>query len=148
MLNAMEPKEFSAEHHGWLPGRSRIYSALTTGALFAGGLTYIGLVDPHRSSSIYPQCPFKMLTGLNCPGCGGLRMTHDLLHGDLAAAVVDNVYLLVGIPLFIAWVVYRRRTGRSVAPWAMGVTLVVSALVWLVIRNLPGFPLVPTIYSG
>ena len=25
-------------------------------------------------------------------------MTHDLLHGDLAAAVVDNVFLLVGLP--------------------------------------------------
>ncbi len=28
------------------------------------------------------------------PACGGLRMVHDVLHGDLAAAINDNVVLL------------------------------------------------------
>ena len=66
--------------------------------MLVGGLAYVGLGDPHRPDFVFPACPFKALTGWNCPGCGGLRMTHDLLHGDLAAAVVDNVFLLVGLP--------------------------------------------------
>ena len=83
--------------------------------LLAGALGYVGLVDPHNTNSVYPQCPFKWLTGWNCPFCGGLRMTHDLLHGDLVASINDNVFLLVGIPMLAGWVLMRRRRGQSVA---------------------------------
>ena len=116
--------------------------------LFAGALGYIGLVDPHDTKSVYPQCPFKMITGWNCPFCGGLRMTHDLLHGHLAASINDNIFLLVGIPLLIGWIVLRRRVGRSLLPVSAWVTIVVASFAWTVLRNLPGFPLVPTILSG
>ncbi|MGZ6777584.1 MAG: DUF2752 domain-containing protein, partial [Mycobacterium sp.] len=58
--------------------RARLYGALGAGALLGGGLTYIGLADPHTPGFVYPACPFKLLTGLNCPACGGLRMTHDV----------------------------------------------------------------------
>lgn len=69
----------------------------------SGALGYIGLADPHDPASIYPPCPFKWLTGWNCPFCGGLRMTHDLLHGDLWAAVHDNVFLLAAVPTLAAF---------------------------------------------
>ncbi|BBZ39284.1 DUF2752 domain-containing protein [Mycobacterium conspicuum] len=128
--------------------RTGRYAAVATGALFAGALGYIGLVDPHSTSSIYPGCPFKMLTGWNCPFCGGLRMTHDLLHGDLAASITDNVFLLVGIPVLIGWLLLRRRRGRKLPPVAVWVTVVVAAAAWTVLRNWPGFPLVPTILSS
>jgi Protein of unknown function (DUF2752) len=114
----------------------------------AGALGYVGLVDPHSKSSVYPVCPFKMLTGWNCPFCGGLRMTHDLLHGELAASINDNVFLLVGIPVLVGWVVLRRRLGKSPLPVPAVVAIVVAAIAWTVLRNLPGFPLVPTILSG
>ena len=111
-------------------------------------MTYIGLVDPHRPGSVFPPCMFKLITGWNCPGCGGLRMTHDLVHGDLAAAAVDNVFVLVGLPLLLAWVLGRRQTGRPpftpVVYWVVGITVVA----WTVVRNLPGFPLVPTMIGS
>jgi hypothetical protein len=116
---------------------------LGSGAVAVGGLGYIGLVDPHQPGSLYPGCPFKMLTGLNCPACGGLRMTHDLLHGDLAAAAADNIFLLVGLPLVALWWVWRRRIDRPAFPPAALVAVAVAALGWTVLRNLPGFPLVP-----
>jgi hypothetical protein len=131
--------------HG--PPRWRLYGTAGSGVLLAGALGYVGLVDPHSPSSVYPLCPFKMLTGWNCPFCGGLRMTHDLLHGDLAASINDNVFLLVGIPLLIGWLVLRRRLGRRPLPVAAVVTIVVAAIAWTVLRNLSGFPLVPTILS-
>ncbi len=130
-------------------GRGRLYAAAAaSGVLFAGALGYIGLVDPHDTTSVYPGCPFKMLTGWNCPFCGGLRMTHDLLHGDLAASINDNIYLLVGIPVLIGWIVLRRRLDRSPLPIPVWVTIVVATFAWTVLRNLPGFPLVPTILGG
>jgi hypothetical protein len=128
--------------------RHRLYTAAGTGALLAGALGYIGLVDPHNTHSAYPQCPFKWLTGWNCPFCGGLRMTHDLLHGDLMASINDNVFLLVGIPLLAGWVLIRRRHGKRSLPIPAGVCIAVTATLWTVVRNLPGFPLVPTILSG
>ncbi|CAN5441767.1 DUF2752 domain-containing protein [soil metagenome] len=128
--------------------RTTLYATVGSGALFAGALTYVGLVDPHRAGSLFPACPFKLVTGWDCPACGGLRMTHDLLHGDVAAAVVDNVFLLVGLPALLAWVLLRRSQGRRVMTTPVITLLAVSAVTWTVVRNLPGFPLVPTLLSG
>ncbi|MDH6193888.1 hypothetical protein M2272_000509 [Mycobacterium frederiksbergense] len=121
------------------------YKALAAGGLAAGALTYIGLADPHRPGFLFPGCLFKAITGWNCPACGGLRMTHDLLHGDLAAAVVDNVFALVGLPALAVWMLLRWRLGKKVFPMPAVVTVVVLLVVWTVVRNLPGFPLVPTL---
>ena len=124
--------------------RSRLYTGLAAGALGLGALAYVGLGNPHQPGSLFPPCPFKLLTGWNCPGCGGLRMTHDLLHGDVSAAVVDNVYLLIGLPLLAVWSLWRARRGRPVLSPVLLVMLIATATAWTVVRNLPGFPLVPT----
>ncbi|TGB42403.1 DUF2752 domain-containing protein [Mycolicibacterium peregrinum] len=121
------------------------YSLLAAGLLGAGALTYTGVADPHRPGFLFPGCPFKALTGLNCPACGGLRMTHDLLHGDVAAAVVDNVFALVGLPALMVWMLVRWRLGKALFPIPAVVTIVVALVLWTVVRNLPGFPLVPTL---
>lgn len=129
--------------------RARLYGALGAGgALLGGAMAYTGLADPHKPGFVFPACPFKLLTGLNCPACGGLRMTHDLLHGDLAAAVVDNIFLLVGLPTLLAWVLVRWRTGRPIFTAPVIAVIAVLAITWTVMRNLPGFPLVPTVLDG
>jgi hypothetical protein len=128
--------------------RKQLYTTLGTGAVLAGGLAYIGIGDPHRTDFLFPACPFKALTGLDCPGCGGLRMVHDLLHGDIAAAVVDNVFLLVGLPILATWLLVRWRQGKPVMNWPAIVIIVAAAVTWTVVRNLPGFPLVPTVLDG
>ena len=130
------------------PNRGRLYTALGTGAAAVGALAYIGIADPHRPNFLFPACPFQAATGLFCPGCGGLRMVHDVLNGDLSAAVVDNVVALIGLPLLLIWVLLRRQSGR---PWltpVSGAVIVAIAVAWTVVRNLPGFPLVPTLLDG
>jgi len=89
---------------------------------------------------LYPGCPFLALTHLYCPGCGGIRALHALIHGRIADAARYNVFLLLSLPL-AAVVLYRRRRGAGIRalltimiPW--GVALV---LFW-VARNLPGYP--------
>jgi hypothetical protein len=128
--------------------RGRLYGTLGTGAVLAGGLAYVGLGDPHSPGFVFPVCPFKALTGWNCPACGGLRMTHDVLHGDFAAAVVDNVFLLVGLPLLAAWLLVRWRLGRTLMTKPAIIVIVVAVIAWTVVRNLPGFPLVPMLLTG
>ena len=124
--------------------RARIYTGLGTAAVGAAALSYLAVVDPHRPGGVFPLCPFRFLTGWYCPACGGLRMTHDVLHGDLAAAMVDNVFLLIGLPLLGLWALWRWRRGRQIATTPLLVAVAVVAAVWTVVRNLPGFPLVPT----
>ena len=128
--------------------RARRYGRLGAAALGLGGLAYVGLVDPHRPGSPFPPCPFRLLTGWYCPGCGGLRMTHDLLHADLAAAAVDNLFLLVGLPLVALWFLWRRQRGRPPVTAAAVVVIAVAAVAWTVVRNMAGFPLVPSVYGS
>jgi hypothetical protein len=61
---------------------------------------------PPESSSFYWRCPFHAATGLLCPGCGGTRAVHALVHGHLSEALSLNplavVLLVVGF-LFLSW---------------------------------------------
>ena len=54
-------------------------------------------------------------------------MTHDLLHGDVAAAVADDVFLLVGLPLVALWFAVRWRLGRRLLPIPAIALFVVAA---------------------
>jgi hypothetical protein len=139
----MEPDARPTRRNG-----PRYVAAAGTTAVLGGALAYIGLRDPHTPGFGFPPCPFRLLTGWNCPGCGGLRMTHDLLTGDIGAAAVDNVFLLVGLPLLALWLIVRWRAGRKPMPKAATVTMAVAVVAWTVIRNVPGFPLVPTFIDG
>lgn len=103
---------------------------------------YVGAVDPNQPGH-YPPCPLFRLTGIYCPGCGGLRAAHAVAHGDIAAALGLNALAVVGFALFLAgWTVWLYRSARGrpfeITPrrgqgWAVAVVLAV----FMIIRNLP-----------
>ncbi|MBK3624676.1 DUF2752 domain-containing protein [Streptomyces asoensis] len=111
-------------------------------AAVVAAFAYVGTVDPNEPGH-YPVCPLLRLTGLYCPGCGGLRSAHAFVHGDLVTALHDNApavaaYLGFAV-LWTVWVV-RAVRGRpvrlepgAVRLWALGAFL----LVFTVVRNLP-----------
>src|SRR5216117_4035091 len=70
-------------------------AALLLAVASALGLLFFFAPDQY---SFYPHCVFYSLTGLQCPGCGGLRATHRLLHGDIAAAFHFNSLLVMLLP--------------------------------------------------
>lgn len=54
--------------------------------------------------TIFPKCPFLVVTGLECPGCGSQRSFHQLLHFNIAGAfrqnplvVIFGPYILLGL---------------------------------------------------
>jgi hypothetical protein len=76
---------------------SRVW--VTVGLL--AGTAWVGLGDPNQGG-FFPKCVFYQATGHWCPGCGGLRAVHDLLHGDFAGAIRMNVVVtLVILPLSV-----------------------------------------------
>ncbi len=111
-------------------------------------LSYVAIADPHRPGTLLPRCPTKLITGLDCPACGGLRLAHDLLHGDLRSALHDNPFLLLCSPA-LAVLVWRgrqvRRPGFEAVPDRVAYSLAGAALAWTVVRNLHGWPLKPTV---
>ncbi len=50
-------------------------------------------------SAWFPKCPFLMLTGWQCPGCGSQRAIHSLLHLDIVSALRYNFLLVFSLPL-------------------------------------------------
>nr|WP_051461318.1 DUF2752 domain-containing protein [Tomitella biformata] len=124
-----------------------VWTWAVAGSLVALGLGYLAVANPHDPGVLMPKCPTKLLTGLDCPGCGGLRMTHDLLHGDFVGAAHSNAFLLSMIPVVVVllWIATKARwQGRPlrVAP-KVGYSILVVAIVFTVVRNLPGWPLTP-----
>ena len=95
------------------------------------GLAVIYRNDPAKAG-FYPPCPFKALTGLQCPGCGGTRALHALLHGDVAGAFALNPMLFVVIGTVIVIAARPALLTRPWFAWAAAVTL----LAWGVARNL------------
>ena len=97
--------------------------------------------DPARTP-IYPVCLFHQLTGLDCPGCGGLRAMHQLLHGHVVAALHDNAMLVCSLPLpaVVALRLWNRRIA-GLPGWGIGIQWIwIYVGMWLafgVLRNLP-----------
>lgn len=126
--------------------RTALTHPLAVGGAVAGAAGYLALVDPNQPGH-YPICPFLMLTGRWCPGCGGLRAVHDLLHGQLLAAVSANLVVVLLVPVVVTlwarWVFTRSapacagpRSRGAVPAWAMWSLFVVVLLFWG-LRNLP-----------
>ncbi len=110
----------------------------------AAATVCLALVDPHAPGR-YGVCPLLALTGLYCAGCGGLRATHDLAHGDLAGAWAMNPLWVVAVPLLAAlWARWALRRWRGSPPRSSGRpqlwpawTLLVVVVGYSVLRNVP-----------
>ena len=99
-------------------------------------------VDPATTRFSY-KCPFKLLTGLDCPGCGGQRAVHAFLHGDIVGGLQYNPFLIVGV-LYLACALIAQYIRR---PWAeivrrkiinvrVAYIYIALMIIWWVVRNL------------
>jgi hypothetical protein len=77
--------------------------SIAAGLLAGSGVLY---AFPPAEHTFYPRCLFHSLTGLQCPGCGGTRALHQLLHLHLAEAMRLNALVTVLIPVALAWFVF------------------------------------------
>src|SRR5690242_2746574 len=134
-LNSTPPKITSPGTR--LPG-------IIVAATFLGMAVVVYFFNP-VTHPFYPECQFHRLTGLNCPGCGMTRAVYALLHGHLPEALRDNALLVGGLFLlalrggWFAWNKHRGRRNGEFFPATYLWALLVVALVFTVLRNLPAF---------
>ncbi|MBO9520389.1 MAG: DUF2752 domain-containing protein [Nocardioidaceae bacterium] len=96
----------------------RVRAPLGTAAGLALASAALRFRDPHQSGS-WGFCPFKAMTGLDCPFCGGLRGVNDLTHGRVVDAWHSNALFVSLLPVIAgAWLAWlgARWSGRASSP--------------------------------
>lgn len=123
------------------PAPASLRAPLSAALAAAAGTLGVVAMDPaHRH---VPLCPFHAATGLQCPLCGGLRAVEALTRGDVVTALHANLVFVAALPLIALWwldAVQRARHGRPgrVSPRWLPAAVVALAVVFTVVRNLPG----------
>lgn len=122
-------------------GRARFlpYAVAGSAALVLGCVASA----PPGENALLPPCPFKVATGLDCPGCGTGRALYQLTRGDVLTAIDHNVLAMVALPLMVwAWLAWVA-PGR-VPAWRLPAPLVrllpVVIIGYWIVRNLPMAP--------
>lgn len=94
-------------------------------------------------------CTFREVTGLECPGCGGQRSLHFLLHGDVLLALHYNVFFVIALP-FLAYfyvmavrvyILNQKECLKSFvfSSW-FGFSLLAFVVLFFILRNIPFWP--------
>lgn len=128
--------------------RKKHAKPLAIGIGLACALAVLASYDP-ATTALYPPCPFRTLTGLQCPGCGSLRALHQLLHGNLLAALRLNPLMVLSLP-FLAYYFLMHdlvgQMGRRRLPGCWRARLIWALLGVVVVfwfaRNMPWYPFV------
>ncbi len=116
-----------------------VLSAVAAAALAAAYY----FVDP-ATAVLMPKCPFKLVTGFDCPACGTQRAMHALLHGHWRQALAVNPFMVVSWPYLAAVIVATFGRWRWVPRWRAWVlhpatvwAYVILFCGWWILRNLP-----------
>ncbi|MBD8505362.1 DUF2752 domain-containing protein [Hoyosella sp. G463] len=145
-----EARPASRRRRGAVLDTARSLAAPAGVALAASaGCIAINWADPTTPGGIIPECPSKLLFGVNCPGCGSTRMVYSLIRGDLGGAIAYNALGVAALILVLwsygAWTAGLLR-GRFVRSWQhlrWAPLLVLSVvLAWFIARNIPVEPFV------
>ena len=121
-----------------------MFAGILLGVAAVGVGAMVFFFDP-GTHPFYPVCLFHAVTGLNCPGCGMTRALSALLHGNFLLALKDNalfVLPLVGLAIWGGRLAMRKIRNQPVTftvPPKILWTFLTIALVFAVLRNLPGF---------
>ena len=106
-------------------------------------MTIYYLYDP-VAAQWTPKCSFKLVTGLQCPGCGIQRALHALLQGHFVDAIHYNYFLLFSGPYILSFGVrallpqgaYKDNLSKVIEDKRLVWLYIILFIVWFVLRNI------------
>ena len=93
-------------------------------------LVFLYFYDPSEVPFL-PKCPFLVLTGYKCPGCGTLRAVHALLHLHVVEALKLNPFLIFAVPVMLGLLFSRRFALNA----TVGRIILAVTVVYWILRN-------------
>jgi hypothetical protein len=97
----------------------------------------------------FPKCPFRLVTGLQCPGCGSTRAFYQLLHLHPIAAFKLNPLFILTLPFIVYGFLGFTRSALMGRPQRRVFIPAIYLWAWLVLmiffwvfRNTPWYPFV------
>ncbi len=128
---------------------SRRKIILTAGILALAAVALLYANYNPAGNPWFPKCPFRLLTGFDCPGCGSQRALHHLLHFDFRAAATDNILLIAAIPYIgLAYILDMMKPAADSRAGKLQSRLYGHMAIWIVfsiiiafwiLRNIPAF---------
>lgn len=124
-LRAQHSPERVRPPAGW---RSRLAGWVPLAAI-------LSLVFAHVTDSGVSVCPYAMLTGKPCPGCGMTRALSHLMHGDLAGMwtlhPLAPLLVLEAAALAVYTTMRRRLPSAAALSWVLATDGLLLVAVWL-----------------
>ena len=125
---------------------SRRLTAAAIWVSLAVGGAYLYWFEPGKTG-FFPSCPFRALTGFNCPGCGTTRALHQLLHGNVVSAFELNPLMILLLPVVVyalvsftkSAITRRPMPNISIQPGYVWLSLILVFGFWI-FRNTPLYP--------
>lgn len=120
------------------------YLLITVAAVFAAAVMFVFFnIDPNVYP-LFPKCPFLVLTGLECPGCGSQRAIHKLLHLNIAGAFQQNPLLVIYVPYVLIGLYLEYLGGKGKYPHvrntlfgkSAAIIILVSIILFWIGRNI------------
>ena len=132
-------KDYASEHKKGLT---------VAGVIITLGIIYFILL---QFTSFRLKCPFQMITGLACPGCGITTLINRLAHFEFISAISENYAVSILAPfsliIYAVRIIFKPRclqnNGKlfNIIVWTTLFVLILFGIV----RNLPGMEfLLPT----
>ena len=126
------------------PTARRIAAPIAVGVAAATGCIALAVLDPSDRGPVI--CPFRALTGLDCPGCGMTRAVSHVVRGQVGTAVDYNALMVLAVPvalyLYLTWL--ASLWGRRLPPLRLGpratAVVIAAGVGFAVVRNLPFGP--------
>lgn len=114
-----------------------IYSIATLGIILLRNF------DPASPNTVYPPSLSREWGGFYCAGCGMLRALHQLLNGNLHAALKLNPLLTISLPYFFYLLLpYQLKYFHQIHLYTIRhksrhiVAIAIISLIYTILRNI------------
>lgn len=103
-------------------------------------------INPNKVDFL-PKCPFFVISGLYCPGCGSQRATHQLLNFNFLGVLKNNILYVFGIIIIsyhFSILAIQKFSNKEVYNYIYHpktpIIILIFILLFWVLRNIPCYP--------